>query len=106
MASVINCAIALATDSSEALLKNSGITPALERFNLSYRGSWTTSDFVAATIEIVKLYTLGKEEIPKLSILLRKVSMGVEKAREEKSKKNRGRKRKQPTKAVTGSKAK
>lgn len=107
MASVINCAIALATDSSEALLKNSGITPALERFNLPYRGSWTTNDFVAATIEIVKLYELGKEEIPKLSILLRKVSMGIEKARKEKqSKKNRGRKRKQQTKAATGSQSK
>ena len=50
------------------------------------------SDFVAATRIVVKFFEAGADSVPKLSILLRRVSFAVAEARKEVSQQNNRRK--------------
>ena len=91
MATLVNAMLALIVCSFEELL-NKGLNDALVRYQLPFCSAWTNSDFVAATRIVVKFFEAGADSVPKLSILLRRVSFAVAEARKEVSQQNNRRK--------------
>ena len=103
MATLVNSALALFLQSSSELL-GGGIDKTLSRFQLPYRSAWTNSDFVAATRIIVKFFEDGPDDIPKLSIVLRRMSLAIAEARSKEQKKRNKTRNSQKVKAsLTGS---
>ena len=80
-----------------------GIDKMLARFQLPVRSDWTNSDFVAATRVVVNFFEGGKDDIPKLNILLRKMSLAVAESRSEAEKKNKNQSKKsKKTRSIAG----
>ena len=99
MATNVNASIAFITQSHNDLM-HGGINGALSRFQLPYCSAWTNSDFVAAIRIIVKfLYESGKDSVPKLSILLRRMSLAVAESRSQLEKKKKQAKKSKSTSA-------
>ena len=103
MATLVNSALALLVQSHNELL-DGGIDKALSRFQLPYRSAWTNSDFVSATRIIVKFFEDGPDGIPKLSIVLRRMSLAIAEARSKTQEKRNKSKKSRTAKAIaTGS---
>ena len=86
MATIVNASTAFITQSHNDLM-HGGINEALSRFQLPYCSAWTNSDFVVAIRIIVKFYASGKNSVPKLSVLLPRMSLAVAESRSQLKKK-------------------
>ena len=107
MATIVNASIAFITQSHNDFM-HGGINEALSRFQLPYCSAWTNSDFVAAIRILVKFYESGKDSVPKLSTLLRRMSLAVAQSRSqlEKTKKQAKKSKSTSARGLTASQSK
>ena len=104
MATVVNAALALSAQSYSNLLAGD-IDEILNQYRNPYCNVWTNEDFAAATRRVVvKRFERGVANIPKLTLVLRRMSVAVSELRnalQQKKKSAAGRTRTVPS-AVAG----